>query len=63
MSLEIKSYLQKCPRKKVLVENAWEQRMFTTLQKKGQLVLKIPLDIFNMQMLREKVLFIKASQT
>ena len=46
MSLEIKSYLQECPRKKVLVENAWEQRMFSTLQKKGQLVLKIPLDIY-----------------
>ena len=46
MSLEIKSYSQKCPQKKVLVENAWEQRMFTTLQKKGQLVLKIPLDIY-----------------
>ena len=38
---------EKRPRKTspILVENAWEQRMFTTMQKKGQLILKTPLAI------------------
>ena len=34
-----------------LVENAWKQRMFTTLEKRD-LIFKTPLAIFNMQMYR-----------
>ena len=45
-----------------LVENAREQRMFTTMQKNMQLIKKTPLDIFNMEMLRKSPLY-KPSQT
>ena len=53
-------FYTKCFRKKspILVEIAREQRMFSTIQKRGNR-LKKTLDIFNMQMLIKKVLFIK----
>ena len=44
----------------IIVENAWEQMMFTIMQKRG-LILKTPLAIFNTQM-HKKVLFMKTSQ-
>ena len=48
-------WLQKLPSEKspFLVEHAWEQMMFT-IKKIGAIDIKIPLDIFNMQMLRKK---------
>ena len=42
--------IQKSP---FLVENAWEHRMFTTMEKMD-LILKTPLAKFNMQMHRRK---------
>ena len=45
--------------KNILVENAWEQRMFTTMQKKGQLILKTPMALFKVQM-HKKVFFMKS---
>ena len=55
--------MQKVPQKKHLfVENAWEQRMFTTMEKKV-LDIKTPLAILDMQMHIRKVLFMKTSQT
>ena len=41
------------------MENAWEQKMFTTKQKKGLDIKKTPVGIFNMQMHRRKVRFMK----
>ena len=43
-------FIQKSP---FLVENAWEHRMFTTMEKMD-LILKTPLAKFNMQMHRRK---------
>ena len=41
----------------IIVENAWEQRLFTTMQKEGQLILKTPMIVFKIQMRRKKVFF------
>ena len=42
----------------LIVEIEWEQKMFTTMEKRD-LILKTPRAIFNMQMQRRKVRFIK----
>ena len=56
-------YTKKSPEKSpLIVEKAWEQRMFITMEK-GGLILKTPLAILNMQMHKRKVLFMKTSQT
>ena len=44
------------------MENAWEQRMFITMEKQG-FDIKTPLAILDMQMHIRKVLFMKTSQT
>jgi len=45
-------FIQKRLSKKssIIVKNAWEQRMFTTMQKQGRLIFKTSLAIFNMKM-------------
>ena len=45
-----------------MVENAWEQKMFTTMEKRP-LNLNTPLAIFNEMMHKRKVLFMKTSKT
>jgi len=53
--------IQKIP---LILENAWEQSIFTTMDKKGlELILNTPLAIFNMQMHRRKFLSRNTSQT
>ena len=38
--------MQKSP---ILIDNAWEQRMFTTMQKKGAIDIKTPKTLFKIQ--------------
>ena len=45
-----------------IVINAWEQKMFTTRDKRP-LIIKTPLAIFYMKMHRRKVLFMKTCKT
>ena len=52
-------FIQKRPRKKILkIENACEQRMFTTMLKKAQLILKTPMAIYK-ELVHKEVFLMK----